>query len=976
MWWKDANASQRATVRRLVQEGRLEWTGGGWTQHDEAASRVEDQIDNLALGHLWLRSVVGSGAVTSAWQPDPFGHSATAAYIFRIAGFDFYAFGRGATEGDPINQQTAALWHPLKSFPNTGVDDVYTILTREQRTGYWNPFRSNHGALLSQDAESVGNNLILLSQDLVATAHPAASNVLIMFGDDHRWEDAQFLMGVLEHAIEVVNGQAGSTGITMQFSTPSRFAKALNQERISFPPRPAEWDMLPLIGDEMSAPWSGFFTSRPGFKALVRASSATWRAAQQLHALSCDPTKWMNQFGQLLPLWKAIGLAVAHDALPGDGFAIVSDDFTHRLRDGIARAALVASEGAATLLANAAIAEGTTIAHDPSAPPQLHPCTNATGELCAAVSQALGTRPGGSAIITVYNPQMRARTSEAIALLVPRTAAAAGLTVSGLAGNSSNETILLPCQLSEPYHGGTATALLTFTADLLPLGLHSFTISTTNVSAPDRSNDESSSRCEQVKVTTLPHSGAMLQNAATRLAFDSAGNLQQMIRRDTDTMVNISASILSYQSLENSENSWDFTTNGGGSNSAIPFPGVAQQHATVARGAIFDEVTVTIDASQGISLRYRLYHGTSTYAHVLVSSGPFDVVEHKDQNVILRFNTSIESGTRLLVDSNAMEMVPRDRDKRPWQAGPWKDALDPVSSNYYPTTLAAILPSVVGAESQGKLAEDRDNPALAVVVGSAQGVGSMASGQLELMVNRAVLKGSKDEPTSCANSTDNHLVTLHHILMLSKSTNADAPELTGEVRPVAAALANPVAIFARSHTVLSEPGSACTPGIVTPVPLVSHELPRQLELLSLQMLPPGMNISLIDDPATQYNSSTKHNFPPPLASSAVMVLRLRHLFAVGDGGQTDPDLGKAVSIDLATLFAPRWTVTRAVETTVNGITPLSEREKTRLHWQQQTVKMQSSDTLPRQETAAVATPPGLTVKISPMEVRTWRLTVQ
>lgn len=86
MWWKDANASQRATVRRLVQEGRLEWTGGGWTQHDEAASRVEDQVDQLTLGHLWLRSVVGSGPVTSAWQPDPFGHSSTAAYIFRMSG--------------------------------------------------------------------------------------------------------------------------------------------------------------------------------------------------------------------------------------------------------------------------------------------------------------------------------------------------------------------------------------------------------------------------------------------------------------------------------------------------------------------------------------------------------------------------------------------------------------------------------------------------------------------------------------------------------------------------------------------------------------------------------------------------------------------------------------------------------------------------------------------------------------------------
>lgn len=138
MWWKDANTTQRDTVRRLVKEGRLEWTGGGWTQHDEACSRIEDQVDNLCLGHLWLKSAIEYdsspwSAVKTAWQPDPFGHSSTAAYLFRMAGFDFYGFGRGETEGDPINQQTAALWHPLKSFPDKGKDDAQTMLTHEQR---------------------------------------------------------------------------------------------------------------------------------------------------------------------------------------------------------------------------------------------------------------------------------------------------------------------------------------------------------------------------------------------------------------------------------------------------------------------------------------------------------------------------------------------------------------------------------------------------------------------------------------------------------------------------------------------------------------------------------------------------------------------------------------------------------------------------------------------------------------------------
>ena len=57
-----------------------------------------------------------------------------------------------------------------------------TLLLESQRTGYWNPFRSNHGNLLAHNAAGVADNLILLAQDLVATAHPAANNILIMFG--------------------------------------------------------------------------------------------------------------------------------------------------------------------------------------------------------------------------------------------------------------------------------------------------------------------------------------------------------------------------------------------------------------------------------------------------------------------------------------------------------------------------------------------------------------------------------------------------------------------------------------------------------------------------------------------------------------------------------------------------------------------------------------------------------------------------
>lgn len=78
------------------------------------------------------------------------------------------------------------------------------------------------------------------------------------------------------------------------------------------------------------------------------------------------------------------GLSVAHDALPGDGFGIVSDDFTDRLLDGISKAAAVASQGAAGLLE--AAPGGCEAAG-------MMPCVNASG---AVPSMALPTSLAGA----------------------------------------------------------------------------------------------------------------------------------------------------------------------------------------------------------------------------------------------------------------------------------------------------------------------------------------------------------------------------------------------------------------------------------------------------------------------------------------------------------------------------------------------------------------------------------------------------
>ena len=107
-----------------------------------------------------------------------------------------------------------------------------------------------------------------------------------------------------------------------------------------------------------------------------------------------------------------------------------------------------------------------------------------------------------------------------------------------------------------------------------------------------------------------------------------------------------------------------------------------------------------------------------------------------------------------------------------------------------------------------------------------------------------------------------------------------------------------------------------------------------------------------------------------------MLLRLRHLFAAGDGGQSST-LGKPVKIDLGNLFAPHWKITSAVETTLSGSMTLQQREASRLHWKQQQVSNASVSRsaaseaqvrLRRSDDVGIVT-------IAPMEVRTWKIII-
>lgn len=114
MWYSRLAAKDQAVVKKLVQSGRLEILQGGWSATDEACPNYEDLINNMYLGHKFLKSEFGI-APKIGWMIDAFGHSAANARLFTEFGFEAMFFTRldDRDKEERIKQHAMTfLWRP------------------------------------------------------------------------------------------------------------------------------------------------------------------------------------------------------------------------------------------------------------------------------------------------------------------------------------------------------------------------------------------------------------------------------------------------------------------------------------------------------------------------------------------------------------------------------------------------------------------------------------------------------------------------------------------------------------------------------------------------------------------------------------------------------------------------------------------------------------------------------------------------
>jgi alpha-mannosidase len=347
-WWEEQPDDRRDLTRQLVKEGRLEFINGGWCMHDEAAPHYVEMVDQTTRGHQFLRKNFGEDAVPKAtWQIDPFGHSATQAWLLSAeAGMQSLFWGRMDYQDFNARKPEKKLEWLWQGSESMGASSL-TLSGNLYGTGgggysTWLNFDGN-GEQVNDNPHRHDYNVDQYVDKFVQDALKQAADTktdhqLWAAGTDFQYQNADHWYHNLDKLIHYVN-QNGT--VNAFYSTPTIYTQAKFDADVAWEVRKDD-DIFPLA-DNAHHYWTGYFTSRPSFKKQVRISSNLLNAARQMEVLSgisaadvnLPTTRPSPTVGDSFTdsLEGATGVATHHDGMSGTSKQDVSDDYQQRMSE-------------------------------------------------------------------------------------------------------------------------------------------------------------------------------------------------------------------------------------------------------------------------------------------------------------------------------------------------------------------------------------------------------------------------------------------------------------------------------------------------------------------------------------------------------------------------------------------------------------------------------------------------------------------
>uniref|UniRef100_A0AAR2IX91 Alpha-mannosidase n=1 Tax=Pygocentrus nattereri TaxID=42514 RepID=A0AAR2IX91_PYGNA len=361
-WWESADAHKQDVI--LILGGQLEIVTGGWVMTDEANAHYFAMIDQLIEGHQWLEKNLGV-TPRSGWAVDPFGHSATMPYLLKRANLTsmliqrvHYSVKKHFSSSRSLEFMWRQAWGtdlfchmmPFYSYdvPHTCGPDPkiccqfdFKRLPGSRVNCPWKvPPRAISDANVAERAN------VLLDQYRKKSKLFRSKVVLVPLGDDFRYDKA------LEWDQQYVNYQKlfdymnshPEMHVQAQFATLTDYFSAVYKANgVAQGQRPPGYPVLSgdffAYADREDHYWSGYYTSRPFYKNLDRVLESHLRGAEILYSLAVAHARHAGMEGRyptsdyslLTDARRNIGLFQHHDAIAGTAKEAVVIDYGTRL---------------------------------------------------------------------------------------------------------------------------------------------------------------------------------------------------------------------------------------------------------------------------------------------------------------------------------------------------------------------------------------------------------------------------------------------------------------------------------------------------------------------------------------------------------------------------------------------------------------------------------------------------------------------
>ncbi|KAM4635196.1 alpha-mannosidase 2 isoform 1-T2 [Polymixia lowei] len=854
-WWENLDDQKRDAVKRLLQNGQLEITTGGWVMADEANSHYFALLDQLIEGHQWLERNLGVKPSTG-WAVDPFGHSPSMAYLLKRAGLAnmliqrvHYAVKKHFATKKTLEFKWRQNWDPTSStdilchmMPFYSYDIPHTCGPDPKVCCQFDFLRLPGGRVNCPwrvpprpiTDENVEERAHLLLDQYRKKSMLFRSNVMLApLGDDFRYTEAkewdeQF--NNYQKLFDYFNSHP-ELHVKAQFGTVSDYFSALrkhlpveavvpsnNQALLTGVELPTLRGDFFTYADRDDHYWSGYFTSRPFYKRLDRTLESHLRAAEILYSLALAEIRLdggnrgdfpaTECYRLLTAARQNLGLFQHHDAVTGTAKDRVVQDYGTRLLHSILNLKEVLLNSAHWLV----LQDKTTYQHDPSKAflhmEEVQPSQDA---LPVKTVLKIGTEPRS---LVVYNPTGQLRSS-VVSVHVDMPS------IRVIAMETGRQ---IPAQLSavweKPMQASKEAFQLSFIAQVPPFALTIYHL----IGGPEGATPRSEYTflrqdwlegppvdAGHFKVSRPVGAEAAtplsLRNAHVQIWSSASSGLLEKVRLLDDGLErHVQVKFFWYGTTSNRDKSGAYLFLPDGE--AKPYTPSQPSLVRVTRGPIFSDITSIF---QHVTHVTRLYHVDGVEGASVQLSNLVDIRLEVNRELVMRLVSDVASDNRFYSDLNGFQIQPRRT-----------MAKLPLQANFYPMTSMAYLQDL--------------NSRLTLHTAQSLGVASLKSGHLEVILDRRL---NQDDNRGLGQGVTDNKLTASSFSLLLERRRGGGEEKDAKHSPVS----YPSLLSHLSSLLLSHPPfiMATSPdhapaGLLSSYRPLADTLPCDLHLVNLRTL--------------------------------------------------------------------------------------------------------------------------------------------